>query len=565
MAQTSKETETKKPHKGKDRATEIANTFEWLITAFILAFVFRAFVMEAFRIPTGSMADTLKGAHWRLRCSQCGYKYDRGFMPGRMNPPLAQDTVPSFEIALKPTKCPSCGLLLNNGHYNPSVLVDNGDRILVLKCLYQIFEPKRWDVIVFKNPDNPRENYIKRLIALPEEKIEIVDGDVYIDDKIVRKPPKVQQEHWMPIYCNDYQPIKSDANRFGYQGQTWTNPYSSTSSKWVIHPNDLTRLHLECPISQQELESVRYNTPNRDTFTGNDFRACYAYNNATDLRDKGAPDCSDLMVEFYATLHEPGGKVGALLSKYGTGYRGWIDTSNGQMVLDKETADGRETLITQEITSSFTGKPVKLRFQNVDHLLTLTYGDTTLSHDLGDSTDSLVRNTEKSPEVELLGMGKITLGHINIYRDIHYLDGSRKSKHDCRGAEGNPFQLNADEFFVMGDNSPNSHDARWWRDPITSSKGQRPPRTGIVPRDYLVGKAMFVYWPGGFRFPWPKRVQSFAAQNNSGKGIMRILRGIINLRWVPNIGDMRFIYGGTSRNMAQQSPPNAKEYSRSDS
>jgi hypothetical protein len=40
----------------KDRAAEIADTFEWLITAFILAFVFRAFVMEAFRIPTGSMA-----------------------------------------------------------------------------------------------------------------------------------------------------------------------------------------------------------------------------------------------------------------------------------------------------------------------------------------------------------------------------------------------------------------------------------------------------------------------------------------------------------------------------
>ena len=48
----------------KDRAAEVANTFEWLITAFILAFVFRAFVMEAFRIPTGSMADTLKGGDY---------------------------------------------------------------------------------------------------------------------------------------------------------------------------------------------------------------------------------------------------------------------------------------------------------------------------------------------------------------------------------------------------------------------------------------------------------------------------------------------------------------------
>ena len=48
--------------KSKSRAAEIANTLEWLITAFALAFVFRAFVMEAFRIPTGSMADYAAGS-----------------------------------------------------------------------------------------------------------------------------------------------------------------------------------------------------------------------------------------------------------------------------------------------------------------------------------------------------------------------------------------------------------------------------------------------------------------------------------------------------------------------
>jgi len=58
----------------RSRAAEVADTFEWIITAFILALVFRAFVMEAFKIPTGSMASTLKGAHFRLRCERCGFK-----------------------------------------------------------------------------------------------------------------------------------------------------------------------------------------------------------------------------------------------------------------------------------------------------------------------------------------------------------------------------------------------------------------------------------------------------------------------------------------------------------
>ena len=88
--------------------------------------------------------------------------------------------------------------------------VANGDRILVLKCIYQFIEPKRWDVIVFKNPPEPAINYIKRLIGLPGEKVQIIDGDIYIDDKIARKPAKIQKELWMPVYNNDYQPVRHE-------------------------------------------------------------------------------------------------------------------------------------------------------------------------------------------------------------------------------------------------------------------------------------------------------------------------------------------------------------------
>jgi len=160
----------------KDRAAEIANTFEWLITAFILAFLFRAFIMEAYRIPTGSMADTLKGAHFRLRCPQCGYKYDYGFMPEKYG--MLQDTLPLGPVELPTTHCPSCG------YYPKSKArrqIAGGDRILVLKCIYQFFEPKRWDVVVFKNPLEPKVNYIKRLVGRPGDTIEIINGDIYIN------------------------------------------------------------------------------------------------------------------------------------------------------------------------------------------------------------------------------------------------------------------------------------------------------------------------------------------------------------------------------------------------
>ena len=194
-------------------ADSIATTFEWLITAFILAFVFRAFVMEAFRIPTGSMADTLKGAHFRLRCTQCGYRYDYGFQPVLLQAG-PQEYVPPGDVAIWPAgpRCPSCGYSLGGDVKMP---VANGDRILVLKTIYQFVEPDRWDVIVFKNPIEPRINYIKRLIARPGETLEIIDGDIYINGKICRKPPKVQDELWMPVYDNDYQ--AGSAGRSAFQ------------------------------------------------------------------------------------------------------------------------------------------------------------------------------------------------------------------------------------------------------------------------------------------------------------------------------------------------------------
>ena len=53
-------------------------TFESIVIAFILAFLFRTFEAEAFVIPTGSMAPTLMGAHKDLLCPNCGYRDQAG-------------------------------------------------------------------------------------------------------------------------------------------------------------------------------------------------------------------------------------------------------------------------------------------------------------------------------------------------------------------------------------------------------------------------------------------------------------------------------------------------------
>jgi signal peptidase I len=535
------------PPPKKDRAAEIANTFEWLITAFILAFVFRAFVMEAFRIPTGSMADTLKGAHFRLRCPQCGYQYDHGFVPSSYG--MAEDTIPVGPISMRQqTRCPSCGYYTRS----EEIPVANGDRILVLKCIYQFQEPRRFDVVVFKNPINPSENYIKRLIGLPGETIEIIDGDVYIDGLIARKPPQIQKELWMPIYDNDFRPVRPNEVA-GFNGHRWEPPFHFKDSTWRIHDQDPTQLVLDCPPGEPSV--LTYGAP-----SANGFTAAYAYNEVYSYGRM--PIVSDLMLRFYVAPTSPTGQIGVTLSKNGVDYRAWVDLA-GEMVIAK-VDDGQETILERtEIAAPAAGIPTLFKFANVDHQLLFHFGGTELSVDLGRTLEAVGKGSGSPPRAEIFGSGKLALAHVALFRDVHYT--GREGNRPARAVEDYPFQLSQDEFFVLGDNSPNSEDGRWWGQPNVASRGWNPPRAGIVPRYYMVGKALFVYWPSGFEFPWPGPLKNALIANYRQSGgqqsmAMRLLQGIVTLRWIPNVGQMRFIYGGSAdKAVLPPEPPTQKQ------
>ena len=67
----------------------------------------------------------------------------------------------------------------------------------------------------------------------------------------------------------------------------------------------------------------------------------------------------------------------------------------------------------------------------------------------------------------------------------------------------NTFELGEDEFFVLGDNSARSKDSRLWEmGRIQNRSGDSDPdaHKHAVPRDLLIGKAFFIYWPHGIPF-----------------------------------------------------------------
>jgi len=72
--------------------------------------------------------------------------------------------------------------------------LENGQRLLINKIVYKLHSPERGDVIVFRPPQNNEADYVKRLIAIPGDTVEIKQGTVYIngekltEDYISEKP-----------------------------------------------------------------------------------------------------------------------------------------------------------------------------------------------------------------------------------------------------------------------------------------------------------------------------------------------------------------------------------------
>ena len=75
-------------------------------------------------------------------------------------------------------------------------LIHPGDRLFGFRLSYVFAEPERFDVVIFKYPVDETENYIKRIIGLPGEHVEIDNGKIYIDGSDIPLKEEYLPEKW---------------------------------------------------------------------------------------------------------------------------------------------------------------------------------------------------------------------------------------------------------------------------------------------------------------------------------------------------------------------------------
>jgi len=513
------------------------DNLEAIVVAFILALCIRHYAMEAFVIPTGSMATTLLGAHLDVACTNCGKEQpvsdnfarsERGPHGGRLLVETCPDcgahvvvTAPAsaarepLEVTCRTCKrrltldprplCSNCGYSLEEAIAKvdrglwPFGGVSRGDRILVDKMSYKVGRPERFDVLVFKFPLNPQQSYIKRLLGLSGELVALRAGDVFVDGAIARKPRRVQERLWRPVHESRYAERDGGGPRgpaFKTAGGGSFEPVaggfrgrSDGADAWLVYARPIRDL-------------TSYNEP---------------------PRNGGDRILRDIRVVFDATIRRPGERTGPAegiigrLSADDDAFTFLYPLAGGQA----ELRHGDAAVATSAVPALPTAEAVRFDFGRADARITLDVdGKTIFEHDIEpadrDPRRSEVRFGLRGHPLEA------TFTEVGVYRDVYYAHGridlqtttpgrplDRELIHAAvlqgqlpgylktsveriltkhlRAAFGRrdlklelPYGVAPGYCFVVGDNSSNSTDGRYW---------------GVVPVSHLVGRAYVVFWP----------------------------------------------------------------------
>jgi signal peptidase I len=539
----------------------IKDTLISIMIAFTMAFVFRGFVIEAFVIPTGSMAPTLMGAHMPLRGANTGYTWPVGAYLNVPNDSASYETIQPAIVQVPQSRMqrtidlqdPISGELIkaeNRRCYS-------GDRILVLKYLYGLRDPSRFDVIVFKDPQNTANNFIKRLIGLPGEQIALADGDVFYRTApegreppatgkdgpearaalwegagwhIARKDPIVQRAVWQLVYDTSFAPLTTTAD---------TTPWLGRDKDWSITPREYRYAGggtTGLVFDQTRQRSSREIRGSRGMRWAIDDYYPYdePYANFQDTADRFP--VSDVRLRCGFRPEKDAETIAMLLDAREHEFRATIGSGTAKIEVRKPVGGPGlkgewETVVTQTSAALPAGAYSNVEFWHVDQSVQIWLEGKQVAHyeyewspgerlrhvtgkSLGELMQQQARDPQGSNELakkdlyrpctvgfEFTG-GAFTLTRIGLDRDLYYRPASKGGGISALGTS--PYAsliLGPDQFFACGDNSPQSLDGRLWEtvDPwvqeLYPPASDLNPRAGVIPRELLLGKAFFVYWP----------------------------------------------------------------------
>ncbi len=422
------------------------NSFRRFLETTLLALcallLFRAIGAEPYGVPTGSMAPTLLGNHKSVVCPRCGYAVHVGAVAdgGEGPSPSTVHRPPSTTQAA----CPNCGC--------PDLGLDRapvcrGDHLLVNKTLYDWRRPRRWEMAVFLSPVDDAKVFVKRVVGLPGESVQVRDGDVYVDHELARKTLAELKALRIPVFDNNCRPA-------GGWGVRWlTQPDRGPAAP------DGPDLRLEAEGFTHAYQWLVY----RHTFATTDKArpVCdeYAYNGSDPARPP--EPVHDFMVECDLEVCAGDGWVALALNDGGSEVMAELPVGalkDGTHLSELPGGAGGEPTVyrTAPATGLAAGRTYHVEFAFADRRASLAVDGRESFAPV--DRPALERRAEvvKPARVGARGV-EVVVHNFRLFRDVHYTAAGRH-------AVEAPVRLGAAQYFVLGDNSPSSDDSRFWSD-----------------------------------------------------------------------------------------------------
>lgn len=424
---------------------------------FLIIFLFvRTMMVEPFGVPTGSMAPALVGNHRETVCPRCGYTVVIGEPVNGDRPPDAC--------------CQNCG---QRGIDLSSTWEIPGDRLLVDKNVFNVRSPRRWEVAVFRCPVDLSKPYVKRIIGLPGEAVQLIGGDVFANGVLQRKSLAQIHEICVPVFDLAYAPPGSWRERWLLE------PVADPKNGLAARPAHETilrgdSLHLDSSGDKPALglTYLHWNLDRRQEMPIDDW---LAYNGPPN-REKRTP-VHDFL--FTCDLEVLAGS-GSFACRLADG----LDTVWAEFPVAMSPTDGvrmgvnAEPAVRQSSTSLTIGKTYHLEFAFVDRRVVLSVDGVQpfAVIDLPAEPELYSKRGGVSRPLQLGARGvAVVLRNVKLWRDVHY-------RADGQSGIRAAYPLAVNEYFVCGDNSANSLDSRSWAIP------------GVPEHDFI-GKPFLIHQP----------------------------------------------------------------------
>ena len=523
----------------------IRHVIESLLLLAVTVLIFRTFAAEGYLISTGSMAPCLLGYHRQVTCPTCSHQFARGMSLAEAEGSSSIASTASASVGdphgISGTACPNCG---RTGLTINSLPKNEGDQLLVNKHAFMLRNPHRWEVIVFRNPSDPLEAYVKRAVGLPGEMIEIKGGEVFANGVQQRKTLTAQigtrilvDEHshqpdpenvdWEPRWSAeaDESQWTETTEGFTFGGTAPNTPLDWLEFRhWVVAggshesqvplaqwPKSLVRpapeftslfydtqkqlLTMTGVLSAEVLDRWTSRTTNETFLKAMKklyFRSHYApisdeYGYNQRYEGVASYRVRDVMLEFEIDHVPSSGQLTVRLAHGHTPVDCQFDFAARTLNVTCHAAPAKTSEVSEDFgsLSPMISTPLPRSFQSGSHQIIASVFDGQLvvgidEEPLGEPL-LLPESAEEPPAPWVERVAR--LGAQGASLSVRNLRLYRDVYYTPKNnADGKKFQLASDEYFALGDNSPVSLDSRCWESPG-------------VPERSLIGKPFVVHLP----------------------------------------------------------------------